>query len=65
MLVRIACSRCRLASLWTDDPQAFLATVCRDPRRCEATLVDEAFHGVPLPTPETFSDEPVHSGVEA
>ena len=43
MLVRVACIRCQLASLWTDEPRCFLATVCRDPRRCEATLRDEAF----------------------
>jgi hypothetical protein len=49
MLVRIACSRCCLDSLWTDEPQSFLSTVCRVPRRCQATLVDEDFHGVPSP----------------
>jgi len=46
MLLRIACARCRLASLWTDDPECFLATVCQGAGRCEATLVDEDFHGV-------------------
>jgi hypothetical protein len=45
MLVRIACPRCRLESLWTDDPDAFLSTVCRDPRRCHATLSNEPFRG--------------------
>ena len=45
MLVRVACVRCQLASLWTDEPRCFLATVCRDPRRCEATLLEEAFVG--------------------
>ena len=49
MLVRIACPRCRLDSLWTDEPDFFLATVCRDPRRCEATLADEPFRAVPSP----------------
>jgi hypothetical protein len=49
MLLRIACARCRLSSLWTDEPRCFLATVCRDPRRCEATLLDEEFRGVSLP----------------
>jgi hypothetical protein len=43
MLVRVACIRCQLESLWTDEPRCFLATVCRDPRRCQATLLDEAF----------------------
>ena len=46
MLLRIACVRCRLGSLWTDEPHSFLATVCRDLRRCEATLLDEQFCGV-------------------
>ena len=46
MLVRVACIRCNLTSLWTDEPRCFLATVCRDSRRCEATLFDEQFHGV-------------------
>ncbi len=48
MLLRIACVRCRLGSLWTDEPHSFLATVCRDLRRCEATLLDEQFCGVTL-----------------
>lgn len=43
MLLRISCTRCRLGSLWTDEPAAFLATVCRQPRRCRATLHDESF----------------------
>jgi hypothetical protein len=43
MLLRISCFRCRLASLWTDEPAAFLATICRDRRRCRATLHDERF----------------------
>jgi hypothetical protein len=46
MLLRIACARCHLASLWTDDPECFLATVCNRIGRCEATLVDENFRGV-------------------
>jgi len=49
MLKRVACARCRLASLWTDEPQSFLATICRDRRRCEATLLDEEFRNVPVP----------------
>ena len=56
MLVRVACSRCQLASLWTDEPRCFLATVCRDPRRCEATLLDEAFAS-PSESPPTRSEE--------
>jgi hypothetical protein len=51
MLLRIACVRCHLASLWTDEPRSFLATVCPDPRRCEAKLLDEEFRGVSLPPP--------------
>ena len=49
MLLRIDCVRCHLASLWTDEPRYFLATVCCDPRRCEARLLDEEFRGVSLP----------------
>jgi hypothetical protein len=49
MLMRVACARCRLASLWTDEPQSFLATICRDRRRCEATLLDEEFQRIPVP----------------
>ena len=43
MLVRVACVRCRLASLWTDEPRSLLATVCHDARHCEAILVDDEF----------------------
>lgn len=43
MLRRIACARCRLGSLWTDEPAGFLATVCCRPGRCEAVLLDEEF----------------------
>jgi hypothetical protein len=49
MLMRIACVRCRLASLWTDEPRSFLATVCRDARHCEAILVDEEFAAAARP----------------
>lgn len=45
MLLRIACVRCRLASLWTDEPRSFLATICREPHRCKAMLLDEEFRG--------------------
>ena len=51
MLVRVACIRCQLESLWTDEPRCFLATVCRSPRRCQATLLDEAFKGTAEPFP--------------
>jgi len=57
MLVRVACIRCQLASLWTDEPRCFLATVCRDPRRCEATLVDEEFVSSPESPASRSSDE--------
>ncbi|MGH7822406.1 MAG: hypothetical protein ACREQ9_21795 [Candidatus Binatia bacterium] len=43
MLVRISCRRCRLASLWTDEPRSFLGTVCHSPKECEARLVQESF----------------------
>lgn len=43
MFVRVCCVRCRLSSLWTDDPECFLATVCGDRRRCEAALYEESF----------------------
>jgi len=46
MLMRVACVRCRLESLWTDEPRTFLATICRDPRRCEASLFDEEFQRI-------------------
>ena len=57
MLVRVACIRCQLESLWTDEPRCFLATVCRDPRRCQATLVDEPF-------PSTTESVPAQSAAE-
>lgn len=46
-LVRVCCRRCRLASLWTDAPAAFLATVCNAPSRCEAELLEEEFQSAP------------------
>ena len=56
MLVRIACSRCRLECLWTDEPESFLSTVCRDPRRCQATLAAEEFRGLRSKLPECAAD---------
>lgn len=51
MLVRIWCPRCRLASLWTDEPQWFLATVCRCRDRCMARLLAESFTEARNPLP--------------
>ncbi|MGH7860461.1 MAG: hypothetical protein ACREQY_24285 [Candidatus Binatia bacterium] len=56
MLVRISCERCRLASLWTDDPRWFLETVCNGGSRCEATLVVEHFRGVVIAGIEQASE---------
>jgi len=58
MLKRVACIRCNLTSLWTDEPRCFLATVCRDSRRCEATLLDEQFHGVGWLLPSSDGKHP-------
>jgi len=57
MLVRVACIRCNLASLWTDEPQYFLASVCPDLRRCEASLLEEQFHGVARPQPDCEAED--------
>ena len=57
MLLRISCVPCRLGSLWTDEPEAFLATICRRPMRCQATLHDERF-GRNLVPPSTPAEEP-------
>jgi hypothetical protein len=43
MFVRIRCQRCHLSSLWTDDPEYFLRTVCLRRSACEAKLVEEEF----------------------
>jgi hypothetical protein len=51
VLLRIACVPCNLASLWTDEPRWFLASVCRARRRCKAELLDEQFRGTTLPPP--------------
>ena len=36
MLLRVWCSRCRLAPAWTDDPDGLLQSVCNRPFRCLA-----------------------------
>jgi hypothetical protein len=41
MLYRISCQNCRLSSLWTDEPEAFLASVCPRYRHCQARLESE------------------------
>jgi len=47
MLVRISCSRCRLSSLWTDEPHWFLSSVCLHLRKCRARLLEEDFATLP------------------
>jgi hypothetical protein len=47
MLVRISCSRCHLASLWTDEPRWFLSSVCLHSRECRARLLAEDFSTLP------------------
>ena len=52
----------RAIELWTDEPRCFLATVCRDSRRCEAILLDERFHGVGwLPPSPELEESPLPS----
>lgn len=41
MLVRVLCTRCRLAPAWTDDADGLLGTVCNRPFHCEGRLFDE------------------------
>ena len=41
MLVRIACRPCRIQSLWTDDPESFLESVCHHRKGCQAQLSEE------------------------
>lgn len=41
MLVRVSCKTCHVDSLWTDDPETFLASVCLRRRRCRAALAEE------------------------
>jgi hypothetical protein len=36
MLVHVRCERCQLPSVWTDDPEGFLSTVCLHSGRCLA-----------------------------
>ena len=43
MLCRISCEACHLSCLWTDDPKAFLESVCLRYRHCQAKLLDEGF----------------------
>jgi hypothetical protein len=43
MLCRVSCEACHLSCLWTDDPRAFLESVCLRYRRCQAMLVYEEF----------------------
>jgi hypothetical protein len=41
MLIRIACRPCHIQSLWTDDPQSFLESVCHHRKGCHAKLTEE------------------------
>ena len=41
MLIRIACRPCHIQSLWTDDPQSFLESVCHHRKGCQAKLTEE------------------------
>ena len=43
MLCRVSCQACHISCLWTDDPKAFLQSVCRRYRHCQAKLVNEEF----------------------
>jgi hypothetical protein len=43
MLFKVSCVPCRLSTLWTDDPVAFLKDICNHSRRCQALLSDEDF----------------------
>lgn len=43
MLCRVSCEACHLSCLWTDDPKAFLESVCLRYRHCQAKLMDEGF----------------------
>ncbi len=55
MLYRVSCARCRLASLWTDEPIPFLATVCQGWGTCEAVLLEERFGEAKEPPMEAFA----------
>ena len=43
MLCRVSCQACHISCLWTDDPKAFLESVCQRYRHCQAKLVEEEF----------------------
>ena len=43
MLCRVSCQACHISCLWTDDPKAFLESVCQRYRHCQAKLVNEEF----------------------
>ncbi len=43
MLCRVSCEACHISSLWTDDPKAFLQSVCLRYRHCQAKLMNEGF----------------------
>jgi hypothetical protein len=43
MLCRVSCKACHISCLWTDDPKAFIESVCMRYRHCEAKLVSEEF----------------------
>ena len=43
MLCRVSCKACHISCLWTDDPKAFIDSVCMRYRHCEAKLVNEEF----------------------
>ncbi len=47
MLFRVSCKTCHLSSIWTDDPQFFLQSVCLKYRHCAAKLVEEGPARVP------------------
>jgi len=43
MLCRVSCQACHISCLWTDDPKAFIESVCQRYRHCQAKLVHEEF----------------------
>jgi hypothetical protein len=55
MLVRVSCDRCRISCLWTDEPEAFLRSVCHQRSRCQARLMNEEF-GVDAEAAEPVTD---------
>jgi len=40
MLCRVSCELCGLCC-WTDDPGAFITSLCERPQRCRARVMDE------------------------